>query len=189
MSIVEMPHLRQALAAQSECLAPHPRYEERVALAREVRDRLNIVCYLEGLAEGMAAQGNINCAGRLWEAAETLREISEVSLPPRAPVHELPCGEARAVISAKPPACLPAGLTERELVVLRLVAQGMTNHQIADHLIISMHTVNAHVRSMLIGTIIGMAFLLPSLWLLFHVFRGRHPALEVQKKESEIAQK
>jgi cytochrome d ubiquinol oxidase subunit II len=43
--------------------------------------------------------------------------------------------------------------------------------------------------ALLIGTIIGMAFLLPSLWLLFHVFRGRHPALEVQKKESEIARK
>jgi cytochrome d ubiquinol oxidase subunit II len=43
--------------------------------------------------------------------------------------------------------------------------------------------------ALLIGTIIGMAFLLPSLWLLFHVFRGKHPALEVQKKGSEIAQK
>jgi DNA-binding CsgD family transcriptional regulator len=147
MSIVEMPHLRESLAAQSEGLVPHPLHEERAALAREVRDRLNIACYLEGLAEGIAAQGDINCAGRLWEAAETLREISEVSLPPRAPVHELPYGDARAVLSAKPSFCLPAGLTERELVVLRLVAQGMTNHQIADHLIISLHTVNAHVRS------------------------------------------
>jgi cytochrome d ubiquinol oxidase subunit II len=43
--------------------------------------------------------------------------------------------------------------------------------------------------ALLIGTIIGMAFLLPSLWLLFHVFRGKHPALEVQKKGSETAQK
>jgi len=43
--------------------------------------------------------------------------------------------------------------------------------------------------ALLIGTIIGMAFLLPSLWLLFHVFRGKHPALEVQKKGSERARK
>ncbi len=41
----------------------------------------------------------------------------------------------------------PAGLTEREVEVLRLVAQGLTNAQIAERLIISLHTVNAHVRS------------------------------------------
>lgn len=41
----------------------------------------------------------------------------------------------------------PAGLTAREVEVLRLVAQGMTNSQIAEWLILSSHTVNAHVRS------------------------------------------
>jgi ATP/maltotriose-dependent transcriptional regulator MalT len=41
----------------------------------------------------------------------------------------------------------PADLTEREVEVLRLVAQGLTNPQIAEHLIVSPHTVNAHMRS------------------------------------------
>ncbi len=41
----------------------------------------------------------------------------------------------------------PAGLTAREVEVLRLLAQGMTNPQIAERLILSLHTVNAHVRS------------------------------------------
>jgi predicted ATPase/DNA-binding CsgD family transcriptional regulator len=41
----------------------------------------------------------------------------------------------------------PGGLTTRELEVLRLVAQGMTNSRIAERLILSLHTVNAHVRS------------------------------------------
>ena len=41
----------------------------------------------------------------------------------------------------------PADLTERELEVLRLVAQGLTDAQIAQTLIISPRTVNAHLRS------------------------------------------
>jgi predicted ATPase/DNA-binding CsgD family transcriptional regulator len=41
----------------------------------------------------------------------------------------------------------PAGLTEREVQVLRLVAQGLTNDQIAERLIVSPHTVHAHIRA------------------------------------------
>jgi ATP/maltotriose-dependent transcriptional regulator MalT len=41
----------------------------------------------------------------------------------------------------------PAGLTTREVEVLHLLAQGMTNPQIAKRLILSSHTVHAHVRS------------------------------------------
>jgi cytochrome bd ubiquinol oxidase subunit II len=39
--------------------------------------------------------------------------------------------------------------------------------------------------ALLISTSIGMALLLPSLWFLFHVFRGKHPALNVQEKAAE----
>jgi predicted ATPase/DNA-binding CsgD family transcriptional regulator len=49
--------------------------------------------------------------------------------------------------SSNPPVRLPEGLTAREVEVLRLLAQGMTSQQIAEHLILSLHTVNAHVRS------------------------------------------
>ena len=40
----------------------------------------------------------------------------------------------------------PAGLTGREVEVLRLVAQGMSNRQIADHLVLSTKTVRNHVE-------------------------------------------
>jgi DNA-binding NarL/FixJ family response regulator len=42
-----------------------------------------------------------------------------------------------------------AGLTEREEEVLRLVAQGMSNAEIATELVLGLETVKTHVRSVL----------------------------------------
>ena len=50
------------------------------------------------------------------------------------------------VLSAKTPT-YPAGLTAREVDVLRLLAQGLTSAQIAEQLVIGVVTVNFHVRS------------------------------------------
>lgn len=46
----------------------------------------------------------------------------------------------------------PAGLTPREIDVLRLVAEGMSNQEIADQLFISQNTAANHVRSILTKT-------------------------------------
>jgi DNA-binding NarL/FixJ family response regulator len=40
----------------------------------------------------------------------------------------------------------PGGLSGREVEVLRLLAQGFTNAQIAEQLVVSPYTVNAHIR-------------------------------------------
>jgi DNA-binding NarL/FixJ family response regulator len=42
-----------------------------------------------------------------------------------------------------------AGLSRRELEVMRLVADGLTNRQIAEQLVLSTRTVDMHVRSIL----------------------------------------
>ncbi|HET8853406.1 MAG TPA: tetratricopeptide repeat protein, partial [Ktedonobacteraceae bacterium] len=46
-----------------------------------------------------------------------------------------------------PPAAYPAGLTAREVEVLRLLAAGLTDLQIAEKLILSPRTVHAHISS------------------------------------------
>ena len=45
------------------------------------------------------------------------------------------------------PATYPSGLTAREVAVLRLVAEGLTDAQVAQRLVISPRTVSTHLRS------------------------------------------
>src|SRR5260370_22642285 len=56
-----------------------------------------------------------------------------------------------AVQPATPPAkqahTFPSGLTAREVEVLRLVAQGLSDAQVAEQLVISPRTVNTHLTS------------------------------------------
>ena len=55
-----------------------------------------------------------------------------------------------ALLPSPPPtktSSYPASLTARDVEVLRLVAQGMTNEQMAKQLVISPRTVNTHLTS------------------------------------------
>jgi DNA-binding NarL/FixJ family response regulator len=66
------------------------------------------------------------------QAALLRATAAPTSAPPEASAH-----------SAQP---LPDGLTTREVEVLRLIAQGLTNPQIADALYVSTHTVKTHIN-------------------------------------------
>lgn len=65
-----------------------------------------------------------------------LTEIPTPNQPESLPIHP-----------AQASSTSPAGLTVREVEILRLVAQGMTNVQVAEKLIISPRTVNWHLTS------------------------------------------
>jgi DNA-binding NarL/FixJ family response regulator len=68
-----------------------------------------------------------------------------------ASASKLDSGAAAAVIEAaglpRPRTAWPCELTDREVDVLQLCARGMTNHQIADTLVVSARTVQHHLAS------------------------------------------
>ena len=97
-----------------------------IALGRSDRARREIEAALADF-QAMGADGECARASMMLAKLSTTR----ATLP--AEVVDTPLG----------------GLTRRELEVLGLVAEGLTNHQIAERLVLSEHTVNRHVANIL----------------------------------------
>lgn len=115
----------QALRKTTETIMPaiwYPDYKRSVTAAR-------------------AALGEQAFAA-LWAEGKTLplEQVLVAQEPSSSPVSP----KSRETLSPPTPA---TGLTPRELDVLRLLAQGLTSAQIAEQLVISLVTVNFHVRS------------------------------------------
>ena len=71
---------------------------------------------------------------------EALAAQGPVTIPTPVPNEQLSPSPAKAAVP------YPDGLTARQVEVLRLVAQGLTDAQIAEQLVISTYTVNNHLR-------------------------------------------
>jgi DNA-binding CsgD family transcriptional regulator len=54
--------------------------------------------------------------------------------------------ERRRLVTAEPEQQGWAGLTASEISVAQLVAEGLTNREVAERLFVSPHTVNSHLR-------------------------------------------
>jgi predicted ATPase/DNA-binding CsgD family transcriptional regulator len=100
---------------------PLPIYER---LRTTARTHLGESAFEQHLAEGRAMTP---------EQAVAAQQASNPEVPAKA--------------STKRSRGYPAGLTAREVEVLRLVAQGLTNEQLAERLVISYRTVTTHLTS------------------------------------------
>ena len=115
-------HFASAFALADACAAPFPR--ARTLLASAV---LHV------------ATGNRNAA---LDALDEARAIgTRLGAPPT-----LARADALAATLASPPAH-PAGLSAREVEVLRLVAAGLTDAQVAERLFLSPRTIGRHLTS------------------------------------------
>jgi DNA-binding CsgD family transcriptional regulator len=119
-----------AEAMREEIHAPLPavfrtEYERAVTATRT---QLGEQAFAEAMVQGRAMTP---------EQALAAQGRAALSLPAPPPL----------VVPLAAPATSPAGLTAREMDVLRLLTQGLTSAQIAEQLVIGLVTVNAHVRS------------------------------------------
>ena len=96
------------------------------------------------IAELRAAQGAIAEAETLLEDVRQLC-ISLGAVPALARADAL--AARLALLKARPPA-YPAGLTPREVEVLRLIAAGRSNREIAAALSLSVRTVERHITNL-----------------------------------------
>jgi DNA-binding NarL/FixJ family response regulator len=79
--------------------------------------------------------------GRTMTPEQVLAAQGPVTIPTATPA-----GPSSVPPVPKAPT-YPDGLTAREVEVLRLVAQGLTNEQVAEQLVISPRTVNTHLTA------------------------------------------
>jgi len=118
--------LRQAIGAP-----PSPVYRnEYEQVVAAVRATLGEEAFTVAWAEG-----------RSMTPEQALAAQGQTPLPPASQAR------TAATPAGKSPVPYPDELTEREVEVLRLIAQGLTDAQVAEQLIISPRTVHGHLRS------------------------------------------
>lgn len=120
---------------------------EARTLTDEERDHVERGEYTRGVNEGRTHLGDKAFAetwaeGRMLTAEQALAVLEDM-----AALRPEPVQRPASPLPAAPDRPIPFGLTPREMDVLRLVSRGLTNVQIAEQLIVSPLTVNAHVRS------------------------------------------
>jgi DNA-binding CsgD family transcriptional regulator len=137
-----------ATAAQVRGLL-EPRHEdlrEAVDLFERTPRRLELAAALEDLGVELIATDRDRAIDALGRTLALYTELgaSWDARRVRSRLREL--GVRRRLVAAEPEANGWAALTTSELTVARLVAEGLTNREVAERLFVSPHTVSSHLR-------------------------------------------
>ncbi|MDX6524553.1 MAG: hypothetical protein QOI43_64, partial [Gaiellales bacterium] len=124
----------------------HADLREAVALFEGTPRRLELAAALEDLGAELTATDSdaaIDVLGRTL-ALYTELGASWDARRVRSRLREL--GVRRRLVTTEPETSGWAAMTTSELTVARLVAEGLTNREVAERLFVSPHTVNTHLR-------------------------------------------
>jgi non-specific serine/threonine protein kinase len=140
-------NLGDVIFAQGDCVGSRSLFEEGLALFKELGDKGGISSTLHKLGRCAQHERDFERAESLLEEAQSLaQELGDDRLAQE-------CQEALEQVRGKghpaadPTSNYPSDLTKREIEVLRLIAEGLTDAQVADRLFLSTRTVQAHLRS------------------------------------------
>ena len=117
-----------------------------VRLHPDMMDPLERADY-EHAVEGVRARLGEKAFAEAWARGRTLTPEQALAANGQGTIPAPTPTEPSSASPTTSPVSYPAGLTAREVEVLRLVAQGMTNEQVAEQLVISPRTVNTHLTS------------------------------------------
>jgi len=157
------------LARMNALVGTREEATEAFQLARRNLERsgqrpLNAIAALDFAS--MLSRGGPAHYGQVVELLdESIATFEELGMSPWLVRAQLARSEAETRLGGR--SQLPAGLTEREADVLKLVARGYSDRQISDELYISPRTVNAHLRNMLNKTSVANRTEL-SIWAFEH---------------------
>jgi predicted ATPase/DNA-binding CsgD family transcriptional regulator/transcriptional regulator with XRE-family HTH domain len=152
-------------------------FRKGLSVALEMQNDVDVGQILSGIALVAATEGQLLKAAHLFGAIEVRLDVNVDINPAEQAEYKRTVESVRSqlganaftaarrdgrtmtveqALSASPPPVIvnpppspkyPDGLTEREVQVLCLLAKGMTNKQIAQHLVITSRTVNTHLTS------------------------------------------
>ena len=143
--------LAQAIGRLDDAMA---HFEDALAFCRKAGWRPELAWTCHDYGDALIQRKNSSDGGKAISLLEESLAISqELGMPPLME-RVIECLErAKSLPDAAP--AYPDGLTQREVEVLRLIALGRSDRDIADELVLSTRTVNSHVRNILNKTAVA----------------------------------
>jgi non-specific serine/threonine protein kinase len=148
---LELSHFGHvALHAGDYATARH-RLEEALEIQRTVGDKWMLAWTLHNLGDVVRAQGEHDHAASLYdESLQLFEELGgKYDTPGAVAFRNWPQEMSASLPQSRTsnPDRHPDDLTRREIEVLQLIAEGLTDAQVAGRLVLSTRTVQAHLRS------------------------------------------